>query len=57
MLSALSRPGRAIAFAPDPSVRGSGAPRLLLSSHRRGPGYRNGDNAIVAERRDDHRGA
>jgi hypothetical protein len=32
---------------PDPSVCGLGSARLLLSSRRRGPGYRNGDIGIA----------
>jgi hypothetical protein len=34
---------------PDPSVCGLGSARLLLSSRRRGPGYRNGDQAQVGD--------
>jgi hypothetical protein len=32
---------------PDPSVRGMGSARRLLFSRRCGPGYRNGDKALV----------
>ena len=49
-----SRPRRVVrrsCLRPDPSVRGRGSPRSLLSSRRRGPGDRNGDDPALRRRR------
>jgi hypothetical protein len=42
--------------SPNPGRRLTGSARLLSRSRRRRPGDRNGDNAVVARRRDDRRG-